>query len=380
LRNDRTFGTDLGRAASIRMKLAILAASLILSLLFAELALRLFYPQPVRGERGGYSPVSGTRYYLLRPNFHEIVHDRISTYAFSTNSYGIRDVEFDPSISHPRRVLFLGDSLTEGVGVDLESTFVKQFEAQIKTRTRKDWQALNLALAGGSTFDEVYAYEVKGAPLSHKYVVLGFYVGNDFSDNLHFQERPVSNGQATSLYTTRQKIIRALAFHSQLWSFAATRLRSPLFYRWGMLSYSDTFLAYAKKNESSQVQYAWDLTFMALQDLEDDVKNQHARLILLLIPQEIQVGQGVFDKTLRLHGWNPADYDRTRPQQILKAFADRNGIWTLDLLNWFNKDDYYYLADHTHFNKLGHTRAAEALTEVFERIEESSTQGGDRNR
>lgn len=351
------------------MKLASLAGSLIFSLLFAELALRLFYPQPVRGERGGYSPVPGTRYYLLRPNFHQIVHDRIGTYVFSTNSYGIRNVEFDPSISHPRRVLFLGDSLTEGVGVDLESTFVKQFETQIKTLTGKDWQALNLALAGGSTFDEVYAYEVKGAPLSHKYVVLGFYVGNDFSDNLHFQERPVSNGLATSLYTTRQRIIRTLAFHSQLWSFAATRLRSPLLYRWGIRSYSDTFLAYAKKDESPQVKFAWDLTFKALQDLEADVKKQHARLILLVIPQEIQVRQDIFDKSLRLHGWNPADYDRARPQQILKAFADQNGIPSIDLLDWFNGDDHYYLDDDTHFNKLGHTRAADALAEVFERIE-----------
>jgi lysophospholipase L1-like esterase len=301
------------------------------------------------------------------------VHDRLHTYVFATNSYGIRDVEFDPRVSHPRRVLFLGDSVTEGVDVDLQDTFVKQFEQLIKKLTGKDWQALNLALAGGSTFDEVYAYQIKGVPLHHSYVVLGFYVGNDLSDNLHFQKRPVSDGQATSLSTTRQKLVRFLAFHSQLWNLAATRLRFPLLYRWGILSIADTFLPYAKKDESPEVKLAWTLTFRALQNLEADVKEQHARLILLLIPHEIQLSQGAFDETLRLHGRNPADYERAEPQRILKGFANQNEIPTVDLLDWFNGDEHYYLEDHIHFNEVGHAKTAEALGKAFELLQQSPT-------
>jgi hypothetical protein len=148
-------------------------------------------------------------------------------------------------------------------------------------------------------------------------------------------------------------------------------MRFPLLYRWRILSIADTFLAYTKKYQSPEVNLSWSLTFRALQTLEADVKEQHARLILLLIPHEIQLSQGAFDKTLRLHGLNPADYERAEPQRILKAFASQNQIPAVDLLDWFNSNEHYYLEDHVHFNEVGHVKTADALGKAFELLQQS---------
>jgi lysophospholipase L1-like esterase len=74
-------------------------------------------------------------------------------------------------------IVTLGDSLTFGYGVD----DAKAWPA-ILAQTLSPLRVINLGLIGASPEQYVRAYEIFGHPLGPKLVVVGLYVGNDFSD------------------------------------------------------------------------------------------------------------------------------------------------------------------------------------------------------
>jgi lysophospholipase L1-like esterase len=341
------------KAKRLFANLALMGLAMLIALAGAEVVVRVFAPQATLKQHGGYVAVPGTPYFTLQPNFRQEIRDRLSAYTFATNSYGIRDIPFDSAAPHSRRVLFLGDSFTEGFGVELEDTFVKQFERRLRQATGDDWQALNLAIAGGSTFDEVFAYRTKGVPLAHQYVVLCVYVGNDITDNLQFQTRP-RDGQRPARGTIMQRARGMLARHSQLWNLLAVRLHSPVFYRLGLRRGSEAFLPLVRVEESPTVREGWRLTYGAVRDLKTLVDRHGAQLLIVLIPHKVQVRRATFDSTLALYRVPARDTDIARPQKLLKQFATTEGIPVVDLLDHLDPSAEYYFATDIHFNRTGH--------------------------
>jgi hypothetical protein len=354
------------RAKRFIANAVLVMAAVLVALVGAEVVVRVFAPQATLKQHGGYVAVPGTPYFTLQPNFREHIRDRLSTYTFATNSYGIRDVSFDSLAPHPHRVLFLGDSFTEGFGVELEDMFVKQFERRLRQATGEDWQALNLAIAGGSTFDEVYAYRTKGMPLPHQYVVLCMYVGNDIVDNLVFQSRH-RDGQRATRGTVAQRVRVAMATHSQLWNLLVTRIHSPIFYRLGLRPGSQAFLPLVRTEDSPTVRDGWRLTFDALRELHALTVSRGAQLVIVLIPHKIQVRRSTFDSTLALYRIPPGKAERTRPQRFLKQFADSLGTPVVDLLDYLDPAGEYYFATDIHFNRHGHAVTGAILANQFGR-------------
>lgn len=345
---------------------ALTMAAVLVALAGAEVVVRVFAPQVTLKQHGGYVAVPGTPYYTLQPNFRERIHDRLSTYTFATNSYGIRDVPFDSLAPHARRVLFLGDSFTEGFGVELEDTFVKQFERRVRQATGEDWQALNLAIAGGSTFDEVYAYRTKGMPLQHQYVLLCMYVGNDIVDNLVFQSRQRDRERAER-GALAQRVRVTMATHSQLWNLLVTRIHSPIFYRLGLRPGSQAFLPLVRTEDSPTVRAAMRLTFDAIRELRTLVARRGAQLVIVLIPHKIQVRRSTFDSTLALYRVPPGEAERARPQRMLRQFADSLGTPVVDLLDYLDPAGEYYFATDIHFNRNGQAVTGAILADEFVR-------------
>ena len=74
-------------------------------------------------------------------------------------------------------IVTLGDSLTFGYGVDDAQAW-----PAILAQTVSPLRVINLGLIGASPEQYVRAYETFGHPLRPKLVVVGLYVGNDFSD------------------------------------------------------------------------------------------------------------------------------------------------------------------------------------------------------
>src|ERR1044071_4936918 len=118
-----------------RAEILLLAASVLLVLLAAELglrALRAADPQPT-----GYAPVNTNRR-GMRPR----------------NALGYRDHDRPPAKPPGvRRVVSLGDSFAWGASVEFEDAYPQRLERGLSRRRRERWEVVNLALPGMNSVD-----------------------------------------------------------------------------------------------------------------------------------------------------------------------------------------------------------------------------------
>lgn len=177
---------------------ALAAASLCLSLIIAELALRSVVPLDSRQPFDFRipHPVLG---WVLQPNttyLYEIPEGRISV---TYNSDGWRDLE------HPLekpdgvfRILVLGDSFMEANSVKLDDTFHRQVEA-LGRAAGKNVEVINMGVAGYGTLQEYLVFHHIGHLYNPDLVLVGFFTGNDLMNNsLALASILTEEGQVTS--------------------------------------------------------------------------------------------------------------------------------------------------------------------------------------
>lgn len=162
-------------------RLAAVGSALLGALLVAELALRLLVVQ--EGKRlATYDAELGWR---GRPNGTGVYarsEDKIWT-PFRYNALGFRDNDVLPKVSDGKRLLILGDSFVESLEVDFPQTFGAQIEKSIQDRA-PHWDVALIGSQGYSTSQELIAFRKYRSLVEPDVVVLCFYCGNDFQDNL----------------------------------------------------------------------------------------------------------------------------------------------------------------------------------------------------
>ncbi|MCD6371335.1 MAG: hypothetical protein J7L39_01295, partial [Candidatus Aenigmarchaeota archaeon] len=81
-----------------------------------------------------------------------------------TNSYGFKDYEWN--ITKPNntiRIIALGDSFTEGFGVDVNETWPKQLEAMLNNLNLSvRFEVFNMGQGGWGTYEEVETFKTIG--------------------------------------------------------------------------------------------------------------------------------------------------------------------------------------------------------------------------
>lgn len=158
---------------------ALSAASLLITLLALESALRLYGYHPPPYLRRGTD-------YTLRPSGYPSLRYELAPGAavnargkeIKINSQGFRGPE--PSSDPARqRVIVLGDSITFGNNLALEETFPFQLQQQLSSRGR-NLEVLNFGVHGYDTLQEVSSLELRGLGY-HPDLVVVAYCLNDVS-------------------------------------------------------------------------------------------------------------------------------------------------------------------------------------------------------
>jgi hypothetical protein len=100
------------------------------------------------------------------------------------NSAGFRDVEYDlTKPPHTVRIAVLGDSVTEGLQVPLDDSYVKLLEKQLQARSDKKIEVLNFAMSGQGTGQEYVQLMHQVLNYHPDTVILAYQVG-DSDDNV----------------------------------------------------------------------------------------------------------------------------------------------------------------------------------------------------
>lgn len=126
-----------------------------------------------------------------------LVFGEVDNY-IAINREGYRDIDH-PLAKPPGtyRILLLGDSMSEGVEVALQDLYWKRLESllpQCAAFSNRRIEVVSLAVNGYGTAQEYLTLREHGLKYRPDLVLLAFFTGNDFTDNVetlgHHRDRP----------------------------------------------------------------------------------------------------------------------------------------------------------------------------------------------
>ncbi len=278
-------------------------------------------------------------------------------YSFKTNSLGMRDGEVRevPSVASKRRILFLGDSFTLGIGVPWEKTFAGILAGRLalvaeilNAGVGGAFPSVHLAkaqklLQNGVRFDEVYVFP----DVSDVFEEAEFRPGDEFE----YARRTLHGRAALAYYVLREWACR-------FFRLGCIALRPIERLSWLQQTMYD-----------GMMRSAW---------ISDDALDQaFGQRGLAACASDLEKLSGVLSEagiplTIAVYPWPEQVYEQDHDSRYIRfwrEWAGRQGAGFVDLtpaltdLSPEESARAYYLPLDIHFSAEGHARVAQALLE-----------------
>jgi lysophospholipase L1-like esterase len=301
----------------------------------------------------------------------------------SPNSYWSRDLEYSPSKPEwITRIAVLGDSITFGLGVELENSYHKLLEKELnRSSDEAKFEVPSFNMGAADTVWAIDKYLKQVRNFHPDIVILGFCL-NDILDYSQFE---LSSQQILDNTPLELRIIGSflrlhylLRRYSHLYFMVVERSK-PFMYR--------HFLDIRRKNpdywipietDTPEYKKRFESTVQKLVEFSRIVAEDGARLIVVIFPYEIQLSDRHVDlyvNEYRLQIYSDAPKAEVQRQLIeaLKA----NSIEYIDLLapyRTFSKEhpdtpmffsSIVGVVDWMHPNEKGHQVAADSIAEYL---------------
>jgi lysophospholipase L1-like esterase len=255
----------------------------------------------------------------------------------------------------------LGDSFTYGLGVGDDQTYCARLAAELP-----GLEVINAGVNGYGTAQQLILLREDGLRFAPDIVVVGFFV-NDLDDNVVGATRErfvVEDGALRERPAVEAVVTRAPANRSDRRSW----LRSSYAYRFLSDRGKQLRAAHASADGPADVltgerrESAWQLALALLREIHRTAREGGAELVLLAIPQRVQV-----QPDDRPPGDDGAGHDvlaRLRP------FAEAEGIPLVDPLPalraaYATSGQPLYYREDRHMRPEGHAIVARALAEAL---------------
>ncbi|HEX2658900.1 MAG TPA: SGNH/GDSL hydrolase family protein [Polyangia bacterium] len=274
------------------------------------------------------------------------------TFHVKTNSRGFRGPLVAEMAKKPLKILSLGDSYTFGWGMDLQDHCMTRFVTAYRAaHPERDVGHAYVACGSWDPKDYLFAYLTEAADARPDVVVLGIFTGNDVMPSTAV--RLLDPAQAVSVEKLPEPP-RPL-FRSIDW--LGVQLSSNLFAAQVGYRAKHHAAAFALFEPDLQAQAKlWDTTFFYVKAVNEAVRKNGGRLVILLYPSLLQVNTR---KQLDASG-----YDHAMPEKVLAAFCQQNDIGLvtiLDALEAKNQSNNLFFPKDRHLNAAGNRVAAEVL-------------------
>ncbi len=306
-------------------------------------------------------------------------------YGYVLNSRSMRTKEYQAAKPPDTyRMVALGDSFVYGVVPEADHWVTLTGEG-LERRRGGAVEALRLGVPATGVPFYLRLWQLEGARLAPDLVVLGFFVGNDFFDELGDARGPAGFKRRllAASYTLRlARNLRRLSRGSDQGLAAArddsTRIRGEKGgYELAELSRgfdesrpsfsAEAYSAIEAERMSLCARRNLELFETQLAKVTERLARLHrevaaagSELVVMIIPDEYQADSQV----LAAAGGNEADFDLELPQRRLKAFFEEHGIRYLDVLPAFRErgsQERLYLPRDSHWNRAGNRLAAQLL-------------------
>jgi len=348
----------------LMMTAALATAAVALALVFTEMGLRLFAPQPTglsrQDEFGLAMHVPGITRFL--PQYGTTV---------SFNTAGMRDTEHarakKPGVY---RILLLGDSFMEALQVPFDSAFPTRLATDLESRSGMQVEVINAGVSGWGTDDELRYLTSYGLAYRPDLVLVAVTLHNDISDNLRQEWHTLEAGELVDQPIERMPYLSYKVV--ELKSFLASRLQ--IYQLWRRVRHAGEMRQTASNLNShiiqllrdpspEQIEWGYQFTDRLLAQMQVDVNATGGKLALVLLPLRVQLSDSLFRSFVTAAGVAPGDMSIDGPQRHFKALAGGLGIPVIDLLPPFREwvadsSGSLYLEWDGHWNYTGHRVAA----------------------
>jgi lysophospholipase L1-like esterase len=343
----------------------VICASLLVSALIVEAAFRILERSRRNTEIGdGCWIVPDARWGWRLPPGTCAVQTFEFTAHSSNNSLSMNDEPFvaEQDLSKTR-VLALGDSHTQAIGVNTTEAWPKVLQRSLEASTGEPFRVYNSGTAGYSLHQYLLRLIDQGSIVKPDYVVVGLSLATDLFDLLpperggwayfgtlerdyfdfnasgeltarHWSPQPaaaasalVPNRSADSMFSVRR--VRQGLEHVAMFRYlrhSSLALTIGATVRIGGQSLWPNMDAVLERDISPEHEYNWRLAFALLDRINAETKKLHAQLVVLIIPYLPQVYDDTWQSTF---GTNPR-YSRTASIDRLQAWLASRGIPSVD--------------------------------------------------
>jgi len=364
--------------------LLLACAAIAFTCVVAEVALRLFWHPDAEASVIRADPRYG---WALRPgsHLHSVASDRGLDYHIDINALGLRDA---PRAQRPplgvRRVLFIGDSMVFGAGVEARDRLTERLQDILGG----DFEVVNAGVSGWGTDQEFLWLQNEGLALHPDVVVLGVCMLNDVLNVMLPHElfgtapKPrfdLKDGQLALVPAPARDEVRenasvgGFAKHSRLVHFVgrhvrllASRLRTAPhrtdapFYPEDIESDSSHWSVF-RTQYTPRFEAAFEVTEALVTAIHDTCAAHGIPLLIYAFPQKVEVDVADRKRELDHFGYDPAQFDLAAPYARMGRLAQSLGVpWVYPVEEWTEMQQRVplFFARDGHPNPDGHALAA----------------------
>jgi len=338
--------------------------AIVLFFIFLEIFMRLFNVETKIAHKG-YG-INKEQPIYFNPSQSHFYKTKELSFTITTNKYGRRDKEWDTAVfSDPNNIIFIGDSVILGYGVDDEWSIPSLIEKLANVRKGKKIEVFNFSIIDISIPE--YKQLIEDAfdmGIQAKNVVVGVFVGNDF-----IKEAKTSKKQQSETILP----LEWLSSHSKLYAFLKLRIgSSPQLVKQALylsrlinvnLYDSTSSYIYLKKQTPKEEAY-FQYILAYLGEIKEICLRNNRRLCVVIFPNKIQVENK--------NDFVPELFDMEKPNRLIGQYCRGKGIKYLDLLPALNMAyekthvSLYYSIDR-HFTKEGNCFSSELIESFLEK-------------
>lgn len=370
-----------GKERALKAGMAVM--SIVFVLVIAEVFLRVTTPKEIM------------RYYFVAPDsvlHHRFIRNATGRYEsteFNThyhiNSIGLRDQEYGEKGPNTFRILMLGDSYTEGDGVESNETFSKVLEARLNSEKRPlRYEVINAGVGSYSPLLEYLYLKREGLRLDPDLVILNLDM-SDFYDDISYTQSLTRDAGGLPLavspngFWAKQAGIMAsvkdfFKDHTRLYNFI--RLRIDRYIEGarheGNFSGDLRYDKYAmfRRNSSAANEKKWQLTYHYIGLVQDLLRDRGIDFWMTVYPYGMQVSPKEWAIGRRFWGFPLDTLYSTAPQDQIERFAERSDIPIVNMCQAMRDTAKtvfpLYFPDNGHWTVRGQEAVAGILHERLE--------------
>ena len=253
---------------------------------------------------------------------------------YEINSLGFRDKEYNfTKCQDCYRILIIGDSFTEGKGVNIENTFQNLVEIELNKKHSKPIEVINAGVDSNSIVLEYLRLKNNLLKLSPDLIILNFDIGDVIQDFEYLLYADYSeSGEIIGVNGCTRHILNHTI---------------PSYVIFTQPDYDD----------QEFVSNAWTNTFTYLSKIIELTIEENIRLVITTYPRKFQL----------------IDKSRQLPQKMVLNFCNEKNLSCLDMTSKFKENEFFKYDPH--WNKKGHNIASESILNFIDKnnlITESS--------